>query len=108
MRDMGHLPREMVHLSRNMHIPGLSQAKNRKKIFSSFSLGLVRDMHHLPEETLHIPREMPHIPREMVHLPRDMHIPVHPAVKNDEKFSHCRETGDGRWRCGIWVISLGR
>jgi len=52
-------------------------------------------MHHLPEETLHILREMPHIPREMVHLPRDMHIPVHPAVKNDEKFFHCRKTGDG-------------
>ena len=33
--------------------------------------------------------------RDMRHLPRDMHIPVHPAVKNDEKFFHCRETGDG-------------
>ena len=33
MRDMGHLPREMVHLPRDMHIPGLSQAKNRKFFF---------------------------------------------------------------------------
>ncbi len=33
--------------------------------------------------------------RDMDHLPRDMDLPVHPAVKNDEKFFHCRETGDG-------------
>ncbi len=40
-------------------------------------------------------RDMGHLPREMVHLPRDMHIPIHPAVKNDEKVFHGRETGDG-------------
>ncbi len=40
-------------------------------------------------------RDMQHLTREMVHLPRDMHLPTHPTVKNDEKFFHCLETGDG-------------
>jgi hypothetical protein len=40
-------------------------------------------------------RDIRHIPRETVHLPRDMHLPTHPAVKNDEIFFHSRETGDG-------------
>ena len=51
-------------------------------------------------------RDMEHLPRETVHLPRDMHIPPHPTVKNGEKFFS--SSGDGRWRCGIWSTSLGR
>ena len=31
----------------------------------------------------------------MEHLTQDMHLPTHPAVKNEEKFFHYLETGDG-------------
>ncbi len=63
---MRHLPREMMYLPMDMHIPGLSQAKNRKLFFSSFSLGPVLDMH---------------IHREMVHIPH-LHIPSSSEKKN--------------------------